>query len=222
MSDGSLSTLAAVVDFYDRGGDFDAPNKAPGIVPLGLTAEEKTALVAFLANSITDPRVASESGPFERPRLFSESGRAIAIDADGGIAGAGGVVPGVVAVEPPVAGNPSCTIAVDRALAGAAATLVIDTGDPGVGPLVPTSAALAVETIALDGVGSGSVSLALPDSGELVDLPLVGRWYVEDPAAPGGIAVSPAFRMRIFRGAVPLYFDDFDDGALDGWTVTGG
>jgi cytochrome c peroxidase len=47
MHDGSLATLAAVVEFYDRGG---GPNSAldPKIRPLGLTAKEKAALVAFL------------------------------------------------------------------------------------------------------------------------------------------------------------------------------
>lgn len=47
MHDGSLGTLEEVVDFYDRGG---GPNPALDrrIRPLGLTAEEKAALVAFL------------------------------------------------------------------------------------------------------------------------------------------------------------------------------
>jgi cytochrome c peroxidase len=47
MHDGSLGTLAEVVEFYDRGG---GPNPAldPQIRPLGLSAEEKASLVAFL------------------------------------------------------------------------------------------------------------------------------------------------------------------------------
>ncbi len=47
MHNGSLKTLEEVVDFYDRGG---GPNAAldDKIKPLGLTAEEKAALVAFL------------------------------------------------------------------------------------------------------------------------------------------------------------------------------
>ncbi|WP_430432430.1 cytochrome-c peroxidase [Methyloversatilis sp.] len=47
MHDGSLSTLEAVVDFYDRGGG-GAPDQSPLIVPLHLDDDEKTALVAFL------------------------------------------------------------------------------------------------------------------------------------------------------------------------------
>jgi cytochrome c peroxidase len=47
MHDGSLATLANVVDFYDRGGRAN-PNLFPTIRPLSLTAEEKHALVKFL------------------------------------------------------------------------------------------------------------------------------------------------------------------------------
>jgi cytochrome c peroxidase len=47
MHDGSLATLADVIEWYDRGGD-PHPNKDKRIHPLNLTVEEKKALVAFL------------------------------------------------------------------------------------------------------------------------------------------------------------------------------
>jgi len=47
MHDGSLATLEEVVEFYDRGGGTN-PGLDDRIKPLGLTDEEKTALVAFL------------------------------------------------------------------------------------------------------------------------------------------------------------------------------
>jgi cytochrome c peroxidase len=55
MHDGSLPTLEAVVDFYDGGG-IDNPDKSPLLVPLGLKAEERAALAAFL-RSLTSPSV---------------------------------------------------------------------------------------------------------------------------------------------------------------------
>ncbi len=48
MHDGSLATLADVIEFYDRGGR-DNPFLDGEIRPLKLTAEEKQALVAFIA-----------------------------------------------------------------------------------------------------------------------------------------------------------------------------
>jgi cytochrome c peroxidase len=47
MHDGSLPTLEAVVDYYNRGGER-SPRLDPRIRPLGLSAEERNDLVAFL------------------------------------------------------------------------------------------------------------------------------------------------------------------------------
>jgi len=49
MHDGSLPTLEAVVDYYDRGGNVN-PLLDPEIRPLRLSTEEKRALVSFLAS----------------------------------------------------------------------------------------------------------------------------------------------------------------------------
>lgn len=47
MHDGSLPTLEAIVDFYDRGGGRGT-GKDPRLRPLGLRAQEKRELIAFL------------------------------------------------------------------------------------------------------------------------------------------------------------------------------
>ena len=47
MHDGSLASLQAVVEFYDRGGGA-APGQSELLRPLGLDVEDKRALVAFL------------------------------------------------------------------------------------------------------------------------------------------------------------------------------
>lgn len=47
MHDGSLATLKDVVEHYDRGG-VDRPSRSDLMKPLGLTAQEKSDLVAFL------------------------------------------------------------------------------------------------------------------------------------------------------------------------------
>jgi len=54
MHDGSVPTLAAVIDLYDRGG-IDRPSRAPEIHPLNLTADEKTDLIAFLDTLSGEP-----------------------------------------------------------------------------------------------------------------------------------------------------------------------
>lgn len=64
MHDGSVATLAQVIDLYDRGG-IDRPSRSELIRPLGLSDEEKADLLAFLETLTSDP--ASFSVP-ELPR----------------------------------------------------------------------------------------------------------------------------------------------------------
>jgi cytochrome c peroxidase len=47
MHDGSEATLESVVDYYDRGGTKNK-NLSDRIKPLGLSAQDKADLVAFL------------------------------------------------------------------------------------------------------------------------------------------------------------------------------
>ncbi len=47
MHDGSVPTLQAVIDLYDKGG-IDRPSRSPLIKPLSLTVDEKADLIAFL------------------------------------------------------------------------------------------------------------------------------------------------------------------------------
>ena len=202
--DGRFATLEEVIEFYNRGGDFTAVNKAPAIRPLNLSAQQKADLVAFLKRPLTDPRVAAATTPFDAPALYSQSTRVPQILGTG-TAGAGGLVPQPEAIEPPIAGNQSFTVGVYGALGGATATLVIDTTDPGTGPTVPGAASFALTTVQLSGVGSGngfaSVSLAIADGPGLVGAGFFGRWFVSDPSAEGGVAVTPAFHFTVFGPA---------------------
>ena len=54
MHDGSVATLAEVIDLYDRGG-IDRPSRSELIKPLGLDAREKADLVAFLETLTAAP-----------------------------------------------------------------------------------------------------------------------------------------------------------------------
>src|SRR5262249_54450236 len=64
---GGKATLEDVVDFYSRGGDFANPEKAKRIQPRNFSAGEKTALVDFLTNGLTDCRTEKEAAPFGHP-----------------------------------------------------------------------------------------------------------------------------------------------------------
>lgn len=84
MHNGSLGTLEQVVEFYNRGGNSrkggvcwggdttgfgsNCSNRDADIQPLKLSTGEKANLVAFL-KSLSDERVACQSGPFDHPEL---------------------------------------------------------------------------------------------------------------------------------------------------------
>ncbi len=65
MHDGSVKTLAEVVDFYDKGGEKN-PWLSSDIHPLGLTAREKRQLVAFLGALNGDKVAAAAPKSFPR------------------------------------------------------------------------------------------------------------------------------------------------------------
>lgn len=75
---GSQLTLEQVVEFYNRGGDFNTVEEVkymdPDIELLGLTAQEKIDLVDFLRNGLTDPRTVAQAAPFDHPQLFTPNG----------------------------------------------------------------------------------------------------------------------------------------------------
>ena len=89
---GSAATLEQVVEFYNRGGNVDAPNKAGEIKPLNLSDTDKADLVAFL-QALTDPRVLHQQAPFDHPELLLPNG------ASGDTASVATSAPGVAADE---------------------------------------------------------------------------------------------------------------------------
>jgi cytochrome c peroxidase len=200
---GRFTSLEQVVAFYNRGGDFNAPNKDPDVRPRGLSPQSQADIAAFLKRPLTDPRVAAELPPFDRPTLYTQTNRVPQITGTG-VAGTSGQIPQPLAIEPPLVGNPSFTIAVTNGLGGANATLVINSTDPGTSS-IPASGSFARQTLALQGSGGGngygSVNLAIPANNALIGQTFFGRWYVTDAVSASGFSVSPAFTFTIFGEA---------------------
>jgi cytochrome c peroxidase len=63
MHDGSLATLEAVIDYYDRGGDVQRPSLSGDMRSLRLSAAEKRDLLAFLQT------LTSVDAPVQLPQL---------------------------------------------------------------------------------------------------------------------------------------------------------
>jgi Ricin-type beta-trefoil lectin domain-like len=68
---GDSLTLLQIVEFYNRGGNFaneNRPDLDADIQPLGLTSDERVALVEFM-RALTDDRVRYHRAPFDHPEL---------------------------------------------------------------------------------------------------------------------------------------------------------
>ncbi len=206
FADGRFQTLEEVVAFYNRGGDFSAPNKDPRIVPLGLTPQQQAAIVTFLRRPLTDPRVQNETGPFARPQLYTES-TAVPQASSQGIPGSGGAIPRLTAYEPPLVGDSGFTLGVDGGLPAAPARALLALSDPA----SATASALRSIDFSLSALGAGSIDLALPTRTEVGDALLYLRVFVQDPAAPGGWSASGSVAFRLIGPDDELWASGFED-----------
>ena len=74
MHTGEFRTLGEAINFYRTGASLPEVDEIPdaGAYTFSLSLQTAADLQSFLANALTDPRVAAETFPFDRPRLASE------------------------------------------------------------------------------------------------------------------------------------------------------
>lgn len=206
---GGMATLEDVVNFYDRGGDFDAPNKNPAIAPIGLSPQQKADLVAFLRRPLTDPRILAAQAPFDRPILYSESLR-VPVPFGTGTSGGGGFVPRWIATEPPAVGNSGFTLAMDRAN-GAHDGILAISSTPDIGGTPFQGASLFIDLTSLvgivrvgpvSGVGEGngfvSTTLPIPNDPLLIGRTVYAQWFVFDLTPGKRFAATNAVAITYF------------------------
>ncbi len=201
---GGVATLQEVMDFYDRGGDF-VQHQSPGLFVRNYTQHEKDALIALL-RTLTDPRVARGTAPFDRPLLGSQNGKLPRSIGTGTPLGAASVR--AQAPIAPVLGEGRFAVAVDGVSPGSFTLLMWDVAllpggpDPGnLGFALATTANFAVFPVgparAQAGTGAAKVQLAIPGDPGMTDVRLYAQWLVVEPAAPQGLALSNALEITL-------------------------
>lgn len=82
---GGVATLAEVFEFYHDGGFFENPGSfASQMDRLNTSGGDRTVIVDFLTNALTDCRVAKRRAPFDGPALPLPNGTALsAVGANG-------------------------------------------------------------------------------------------------------------------------------------------
>ena len=173
-----------------------------------LSPAQSRDVIDFLANALTDPRVASATFPFDRPRLRSEAVPFGTNQFGSGSTGTGGFVPVVISNAPEKIGNSAWKIGVGHGLGGA---MVIPIGSRAAQPgqningipvEIDLSQATVFPTIQLSGTtpgeGTATFKHPIPNDPNLLGVEFFIQFFCIDPQAAGGIAASPAASYRFF------------------------
>lgn len=228
MHNGQFGTLTQVLQFYARAPG--APQQFPDnrdplmntVVPL--PPNEAAQIQDFIGNALTDPRVALQTFPFDKPTLFVDRPQDRATLVGGGVAGTGGIVPQIIAQAPPMIGNMQYRLGLNNSLGGASAVLALSSNPPVAGRITPQS---VLPGVVASGTGAGggtaTVHWALTPGAIEPGQVLFAQWIVSDPGAVGGQAWSSVARIPFFCGSAgcPLTCnpDVNGDGASNGIDV---
>lgn len=204
----TFNSLFLAVFFYNQGGGFFLDNKDPLLASIFMAPSTATTITDFLQNGLTDPRVAAEAPPFDRPTLASERGPA-SVEVGAGIAGSGGVTPSIVARAPAYVGSSELRVSVHGGLGGAHAALLLVSSVTGAGGTVhqpggpsPTLGQIRlIHTTQLSpgGAGEGVATWRgrVPASPALSGVTYDFLWVARDPGAAGGQSRTATARMVI-------------------------
>ncbi len=216
MHNGMFTNLEQVVRFYAQTPDappifFD--NVDFDMLVVVVDDQDIIPMVDFMENALTDPRVAAQTFPFDKPALFSDRHEDQASVVGGGVAGANGV-PAIISSAPPMVGSAAYRTGVADALPGALATLGMSRTPPA-GGVIATDMVIGQTIVGGDGVGT--VHWPLDPKGYAGGDVIYLQWSIADPGAVGGVAKSLVARVPVFCGrtgcrCVP---DVSGDGAVD-------
>lgn len=194
--------------FYLAGGGPNLDNKDPLLVPLaGQPGINMGAIMDFVGNGLTDPRVAAGTYPFDRPTLRSEREPAGSNLYGTGTAGRAGVPPlRLVAHLPTILGGEfrlglQGGPAGRTALVGASWQTGLGTPQQGItrwiGPLLRP---LVPVTLQDDGSGAGLATLhaTLPAQAALWGRTLRLQAFLSDPLAPSGATATRAAEFTVY------------------------
>jgi cytochrome c peroxidase len=206
MHIGQFQTLPQVMGFYAgaSGAPPNAPirvNRDPLMDQIQLPPPVAADIEAFLG-ALVDPRVAAQQFPFDRPALFTDRPALRPTIQNGGVPGSGGVLPRMIIQSPPMLGSTEFRVGLDAALGGAVARLGVSTSPPVAGRITPSRFVAALVTSgsgAGQGLATAHLMLSTRDyaEGQVVFM----QWFINDPGASGGQAISNILRVPIFCGS---------------------
>lgn len=186
-----------VDEIYVNGGGPFPDNRDPLLLPLGgVPGVSIPDIFNFVANGLTDPRVAAELPPFDRPTLWSESNPSSATLFGIGTATSNGLVPVAITRTPATVGSSSFKVGVMDGPSSATFGYLAVAQTRGSGQVlrgIAIQVALppaAIRTFPMqsgtDGQTSGTAQLHLPAIPALSGSELVVQIILPDAASAGG------------------------------------
>jgi len=204
---GGMITMDDVFDFYaHRNGQQPFPQNLDFrlTTPIVFSPSEEAVLKNFINTALTDPRVANETFPFDRPTLHTELATPNPLVLNAGNAGTGGFVPKIIAVTPPNIGNADFKVGLDFALGGAQAWVAISSSKP-VGGVVAQDEVIGPIDLAGMSPGDGYGTVIYPIEDPAMDSQtFYMQWIVADPGAVGGFARSDIAQVTPFCSMIGL------------------
>ncbi|MEM1186598.1 MAG: cytochrome c peroxidase [Planctomycetota bacterium] len=196
MHTGEFTTLPQVMAFY-RGPGAPGNNRDP-LLPVAFPPPVEAQVIDFMQNALSDPRVANETFPFDRPTLRTElsDGRPVVVAP--GRAAANGMVPEVIARSPNNVGFSAFKLGLENAPSDAAAELVLSSNAPIGGEL--TGVIAYATTTDLEGVATGW--WPIPANSDFEGESVYFQWHVDDPGTTGGAALSEVVRLDLYCGGL--------------------
>lgn len=199
----NINNLLGVLNFYDdEGGDF--PNNKDDLLDnIRVPNIVRGDIIAFL-NTLTDPRVAAEAAPFDRPTLWSE--RTLGAQNPlplgfGAEAGSGGFVPQIIATAPPKEGNTGFRVGGYNTFGNTFAVLHVDILNVPAGATTMDLRNGLPFAMMTSGQGAGDGTITWSDEEALVPV-LIGlsyeaQWWIRDFGIPSRIAKSDRVRITV-------------------------
>jgi hypothetical protein len=195
-----LDNLRDVIDFYEEENGHNQFNENidPLIQGINVPGNAEPALADFVTNALTDPRVAAETFPFDRPTLRSELPSASPEIVGRATPGQGLFEPTVIAATPSYVGNTDFKLGVHSARGGALAFVQVSP-TPFVGRAVLDWRGPVLLEGNGPGAGYGTWKWQIPDDPVLIGAQAYMQWVIIDGDAPmGPTARSETVHVTIF------------------------
>jgi len=192
MHAGTFRSLSQSLSFY-VGEPFFPENIDPFMEAVSLNAGQIPPLADFIANGLTDPRVANETFPFDRPTLRSELAPNPVLIGSGDDNGSG-FVPAMIAATPPNLGNASFKLGTTGMAEGTSVSLYVSSSPPMMGNIAPES--VEGPFAATTGIGvaaSVTAHLPVPDNAALDGTTVYYQWVIDATGARSPVAAVTLF-----------------------------